>query len=51
MKEKSFHHGGTYFFTTVEQYFCHDGTILLSYSFLFNKGLCDIRKKEEGVSE
>ena len=38
------------FFTTVEQYFCHDGTILLSYLFGLIKA-CAILKKEEGVLE
>lgn len=34
----------------VKKYFCHDGTILLSYLFCLIKA-CAILKKEEGVLE
>ena len=48
MRKKSFHHGND-FFTTVEQYFCHDGTILLSYLFCLIKACAILKKRRRCV--
>ncbi len=37
------------FFTTVEQYFCHDGTILLSYLFGLIKACAILKKRRRCV--